>query len=160
MNALASRYDEWEERLHYETIPSALAMLQPGFIIDYLRWFRWPENQLFLENQISDLRTWTTNGKEGSEGLSIDLGIIASSNWFNYIFHLEDDFIFNENQLIYITLIAVMERNYNFSKCLFSDNLGMKKKRCGGIMQLSSWRFYWVFIWTDEMGRTPALFHN
>src|SRR5438132_3911819 len=81
-----------------KTIPSALAMLQPGFIHRIICDDSGDEEyQLFLETRFPTFELWTTKGKEGFAGAIRSIWeSLRMRTGFNYIFHLEDDFIFNE----------------------------------------------------------------
>lgn len=120
-----------------KTIPSALAMLQPGFIHRIICDDSGDEEyQLFLASRFPTFELWTTRGNEGFGGAIRSIwASLRMRTGFNYIFHLEDDFIFNEPINLH-NMITVMDRNPQLQQMsLLRQSWNEAEKAVGGIMQ-------------------------
>lgn len=139
-----------------QTIPSALAMLNPGFIhkvicddsgdVEYQEW---------LEINFPTFEIWTTNGKEGFGGAIRSIwSSLRLRTGFNFIFHLEDDFLFKE-PIELGDMIAVMNHNPQLQQlALLRQPWNEEEKTAGGIMQLHPEDFfewqYGPFHWVSQ----------
>lgn len=121
-----------------KTIPSALAMLQPGFVHRIICDDSGDEEyQLFLASRFPTFELWTTQGNEGFGGAIHSIWeSLRYRTGFNYIFHLEDDFTFNEPINLH-NMIAVLDRNPQLQQMsLLRQPWNEEEKAAGGIMQL------------------------
>jgi len=114
-----------------------LAMLQPGFIHRIICDDSGDPNiSYFLKPDFRPSNFGLRMARKASEGYPIDWESLRHRTGFNYIFHLEDDFIFNEPINLY-NMIAVMERNLQLQQMsLLRQSWNEEEKVAGGIMQL------------------------